>query len=153
MLSTIFNKIQMKRKLKMIHHGENARVAPDVTVHYGNNIFLGDNSYINPGAVIIAGPDSRIQIGNNCLISYNVHLRTSAHNYLKKDTLIREQGMMEKDILIEDDCWVGFGAQVMAGVTMKRGSVLAAGGVLTHDTEAYGVYAGVPAKKIKDRIQ
>lgn len=152
MLSAIYNKIRMKRKLKLIHHGKNASVAPDVTVHYGNNIWLGDNSYINPGAVVIAGKGSKIQIGNDCMISYNAHLRTSAHNYLKKNILIREQGMTEKDIVIEDDCWVGFGAQIMAGVTMKHGSVLAAGGVLTHDTEPYGVYAGVPAKKIKERI-
>ena len=60
--------------------------------------------------------------------------------------------MYEKDIVIEDDCWVGFGAQIMAGVTMRKGSILAAGGVLTHDTEPYGVYAGVPARKIKERL-
>ena len=60
--------------------------------------------------------------------------------------------MTEKDIVIEDDCWVGFGAQIMAGVTMKQGSVLAAGAILTHDTVPYGVYAGVPARKIKERI-
>ena len=152
MLSAIINKIRIKRKMKLIHHGQNTCVAPDVTIHYGNNIWIGDNSYINPGAVIIAGKDSKIQIGNNCLISYNAHLRTSAHNYLKKDILIREQGMYEKDIVIEDDCWVGFGAQIMAGVTMRKGSILAAGGVLTHDTEPFGVYAGVPARKIKERL-
>ena len=58
---------------------------------------------------------------------------------------------MEKSIIVEDDVWIGFGAQVMGGVTLKRGSVIGAGAVVTHDTEEYGVYAGVPARLIKYR--
>ncbi len=47
--------------------------------------------------------------------------------------------------------WIGFGAQVMAGVTIADGCVIGAGAVITHNTEPYGVYAGVPAKLIKTR--
>lgn len=114
------------------------------------HISIGKNSYIN-GGYIFAGPNSYISIGDNCLISYNVHLRTESHNYINKDILIREQGGVEKSIIVEDDVWIGFGAQVMGGVTLKRGSVIGAGAVVTHDTEEYGVYAGVPARLIKYR--
>ena len=118
---------------------------------HGNNIYVGDNSYIN-GGYIIAGENSKIQIGSNCLISYNVHIRTITHNYEKKEKLICEQGNREESIIIEDDCWIGFGAQIMPGIVIKKGSVIGAGAVVTKDTEAYGVYGGVPAKKIKSRI-
>ena len=40
----------------------------------------------------------------------------------------------------------------MAGVKIADGCVIAAGAVVTHDTEPYCVYAGVPAQKIKERI-
>ena len=102
---------------------------------------IGDNTYINGGTFSI-GADSRILIGNDCLISYDVHFRTSSHHYEKKDELIREQGEFEKDIVIEDDVWIGYGVQIMPGVTVHRGAVIGAGAVVTHDIEPYSVWGG-----------
>jgi len=48
--------------------------------------------------------------------------------------------------------WIGYGAIVMSGVNIAEGTIIAAGSVVTHDTEAYSIYAGVPAKKIRDRF-
>ena len=48
--------------------------------------------------------------------------------------------------------WCGYGAIVMSGVNIAEGTIIAAGSVVTHDTEAYSIYAGVPAKKIRDRF-
>lgn len=73
------------------------------------------------------------------------------HNYSRRDTLIREQGGYEKDIIIEDDVWIGYGAQIMPGVTVHRGAVVGAGAVVTHDVESYAVVGGVPARLIKYR--
>lgn len=115
------------------------------------NIFIGRNSYVN-GGELVASDNAKIIIGDNCLISYDVFLRTDTHNYIDKNTLIREQGSNENDIIIGNDVWIGFGAKIMAGVTIADGCVIAAGAVLTHNTEPYCVYAGVPAKKIKERI-
>lgn len=53
---------------------------------------------------------------------------------------------------IGPDVWVGANSVVLAGVEMNVGSVLGAGAVLTRDTEAYGIYAGNPAKLIKKRF-
>ena len=117
---------------------------------YPSNITIGKNSYIN-GGYIQASPNAKIIIGDNCLISYDVHIRTGNHNYADKNTLIREQGGNEKDVIIGNDVWIGFGAQVMPGVHIADGCVIAAGAVVTKDTEPYCVYGGVPAKKIKER--
>jgi acetyltransferase-like isoleucine patch superfamily enzyme len=54
--------------------------------------------------------------------------------------------------VIGDDVWIGFGAIVMSGVNISDGTIIAAGSVVTHDTEPYSIYAGVPAKKIRDRF-
>lgn len=120
-------------------------------VGYPSNITIGENSYIN-GGYIQASPNARIVIGENCLISYNVHIRTGMHNYQDKNTLIKDQGGSEKDVTIGDDVWIGFGAQIMPGVRIADGCVIGAGAVVTKDTEPYGVYGGVPAKIIKRRI-
>lgn len=96
-------------------------------VGYPLNITIGENSYIN-GGDIVASRNAKIIIGKNCLISYNVHLRTDMHVYNDKNVLINKQGHTEKDIVIEDDCWIGFGAQIMPGVTVGRGAVIGAGG-------------------------
>lgn len=53
---------------------------------------------------------------------------------------------------IGNDVWVGFGAIVMSGVNIADGSIIAAGSVVTSDTEPYSIYAGVPARKIHSRF-
>lgn len=115
-----------------------------------DNIIIGNNTYIN-GGYLFAGLNSKIIIGDNCLISYEVHLRTTTHNYKEKDQLIRNQGNLEDDIIVENDCWIGFGAQIAPGVVVAEGTVIGAGAIVTHSTEKYGVYAGVPARKIGER--
>ena len=55
-------------------------------------------------------------------------------------------------IKIGNDVWIGNGAKIMEGVTIGDGAVIGAASLVTKDVEAYGVYAGVPAKKIKSRF-
>ena len=47
--------------------------------------------------------------------------------------------------------WIGYGAQILSGVTIADGCVVAAGAIVTKDTVEYGVYAGIPARIIKYR--
>lgn len=54
--------------------------------------------------------------------------------------------------VIEDDVWVGINVTVMAGVRIRRGSIIAAGAVVTKDVDPYSIYGGVPARKIRDRF-
>lgn len=126
-------------------------IGPETIIKNPNNIFIGEGTYINSG-YIIAGKISKIKIGKNCLISYNVHLRTDKHNYLKKNTNIIEQGITEKDIIIDDDVWIGFGAQIMPGIKIEKGAVIGAGSVVTKNVPSHAVVAGNPARIIKYRL-
>lgn len=56
-----------------------------------------------------------------------------------------------KGIVIEDDVWIGAGVKILDGVTIAKGCVIGANAVVTRSTEAYGIYVGVPAQKIKSR--
>jgi len=63
-----------------------------------------------------------------------------------------EQGHPKNNpIIIESDVWIGIRSIILPGVTIKHGSILGAGSILTKDTIEYSVNAGVPAKYIKKR--
>lgn len=137
-------------KFKKVRKAKNVRIGRKTEVMKPENIEIGENSSIN-GGFLVAGNNSKIVIGNNCLISYNVHMRTRTHNYEKKDMLILEQGEKENSIIIGNDVWIGYGAQIMPGVHIGNGAVVGAGAVVTRNVEPYTVVAGVPARPIKER--
>ncbi len=58
----------------------------------------------------------------------------------------------DRDIIIEDDVWIGANAMILRGARVGKGSVIAAGSVVTKDVEPYCIYGGVPAKKIRHRF-
>lgn len=53
---------------------------------------------------------------------------------------------------IENDVWIGLGSTILSGVTIHNGAVIGAGSVVTHDVPAYEIWAGNPARKIRDRF-
>jgi acetyltransferase-like isoleucine patch superfamily enzyme len=111
---------------------------------------LGVNSSIGEQNNIRAGGGSII-IGKNCLISQQVSLIASDHG-IKKGFLISEQEWISKgDIVIEDDVWIGCSCQILAGVRVGKGAVIAAGSLVIKDVPPYAVVGGVPAKVIKFR--
>ena len=127
-------------------------IGSKANISFPKNIYIGTNSYVN-GGHFKASKNAKIVIGDNCLISFDVHMRTDMHNYESRNTFIRDQGYIEKDIIIGDDVWIGYGAQIMAGVKIGRGAVIAAGSIVTKDVSDYSVVAGVPARYIKSRVK
>lgn len=121
-------------------------------IKHPENIYIGSGSFINPDGIVYASRNAKITIGNDCMISYNVHMRTDYHLYSNPSVPMKDQGMSEKDIRIGDDVWIGCGAQIMSGVTIGAGSVIGAGAVVCHDVPQFAVVAGVPARVIKYRL-
>lgn len=123
--------------------------AKTILIH-PENIFLGRNTYINSG-MIAASPKAKIIIGNDCMVSYGVHMRVDSHRHDSTEVPMIKQGHSHKDIILGNDVWVGYGAQILSGVTIGSGSIIAAGAVVTKDVPECSVVAGVPAKIIKKR--
>lgn len=59
---------------------------------------------------------------------------------------------MDRDVIVEEDVWMGTNVTIMAGVTIGRGSIVAAGSVVTKSCPPYSVIGGCPAKVIKHRF-
>lgn len=112
---------------------------------------IGRNTYIGELNNIRAS-GGYINIGNNCLISQHITMVASGHEY-KKDTLIAKQGwnVAKRNIVIEDDVWIGADTVILPGITIKEGAVVGAGSVVTKDVPSYAIVAGNPAKILKYR--
>lgn len=54
-------------------------------------------------------------------------------------------------VRIGNDCWIGYGAIILSGVTIGEGAVIAAGSVVTKDVAPYAIVAGVPAVELRKR--
>ena len=117
--------------------------------YFDGNITIGDNCSINPYCIIYGVADTII--GNNVLIAGHCMIIPNNHNYSRKDISIRDQGNTFKGIIIEDDVWIGHGCSILDGVTISKGSIIAAGSVVNKSVPPYSIYGGVPAKLLKKR--
>ena len=61
----------------------------------------------------------------------------------------QEKQLQDMDVVVEEDCWIGIRVTLLMGVTLRRGTTVAAGAVVSKSTAPYSVVGGVPAKHIK----
>ena len=115
----------------------------------GEGLKLGDNSNIGPYSFI--GCSGYIEIGARVLMGPRVNLLAENHNFDVSDVPIKSQGVTREFIAVEDDCWLGAGSTVLAGVTIGHDSVVAAGAVVTRDVPPFSVVGGVPAQVLRSR--
>ena len=124
-----------------------------------NEITIGDDFYIGKYSII----ETNCRIGNGVIIANHVgivgrydHCYQQIGVPVRKALSIRDKGYDWKGVdemtTIGNDVWVGFGATIMSGVNIADGTIVAAGAVVTKDTDPYTIVAGVPAKKIGDRF-
>jgi acetyltransferase-like isoleucine patch superfamily enzyme len=104
-------------------------------------VSIGANSRINRDCMI----DVRggVTIGDNVSISPQVAISTAAHSALDPGFRVEI-----RPVVIEDNVWVGMRATILGGVTLGRGSVVAAGAMVTKDVPPLTIVAGVPAKPV-----
>lgn len=116
----------------------------------GEGLKVGDHSNIGPYSYI--GCSGYIEIGNQVMISPRVSIYAENHVFDEITRTIKSQGVKRKQVVIEDDCWIASNTIILAGVTIGKGSVVAAGSVVTSDVPPYSVVGGVPARLIKKRL-
>ncbi|MCK9617783.1 MAG: acyltransferase [Lentimicrobiaceae bacterium] len=109
------------------------------------DVIIGEYTRIGMANVII-GP---IRIGNNVIFAQNIVLSGLNHGYEDITIPPTYQEIIKKEIIIEDDVWIGANSVVVAGVTIGRHAVIAAGSIVTHNVPPFTVVAGNPAKTIK----
>lgn len=125
--------------------GKKVIIKPTVNIKYPWFLSIGDNVWIGEKVWIDnLGP---VTIGNNVCISQGAFILTGNHNYKKSSF-----DLIIDTIILEDGVWIGAKATVCPGVVCKTHSVLSVASVATADLDAYGIYQGVPAQKVRTRI-
>ncbi|MDO4165094.1 MAG: acyltransferase [Bacteroides sp.] len=109
------------------------------------DIIIGCHTRIGLRNTLI-GP---LSIGNHVILAQNIVLSGLNHCYQDIERPIHQQGVNTAPLRIEDDCWIGAGSFIAAGVTIGRHVVVAANSVVTKDVPPYSIVAGNPAKIIK----
>ncbi len=139
----------LRRKLYGFRAGRGARVLSQVQIYHPEKVVIGKNVGISCHCQLNGG--GGIFIGDNVLIGPGVLIWSQDHVFANIDIPISEQGYTYGQVTIEPDCWIAGGAIVLANVCLGRGTVVAAGAVVTKSTEPYSVVAGVPARSIGSR--
>jgi putative colanic acid biosynthesis acetyltransferase WcaF len=124
--------------------GKQVEIKPGVNIkspwhlNIGDEVWIGENVWID-NLVLIT-------IGSNVCISQGAMIITGSHNY-KKTTF----DLITGPVTLEDGVWIGAGAIVNKGITAASHCMLTSGSVATKNMEAYTIYQGNPAIKIRLR--
>ena len=89
---------------------------------------------------------NKIRIGPYVQSAIGVTLVAGGHNTQDYGPLTENQ-----EIVLEGETWIGANVTILGGVTVGRGTIIAAGAVVTQDIPPYSIAGGVPAKVIKSR--
>jgi len=125
------------------------------------NSSLDDYSYIGEKTIVI-----NTAIGKFCSIADNCIIGAPEHNYNYFSTSpIFEKGhnifnknfatnspQNNSSVVIKNDVWIGSGVLIKSGITLGNGCIIGMGSVVTHDVPDYEIWAGNPARKIKNRF-
>lgn len=131
--------------------GQNCFIAPNATII--GDVEIGDNSSIWFGAVL-RGDVNSIRIGDNCNIQDGAVIHAT---YERSKTIIGNNVSVGHNAIvhgatIKDDVLIGMGSTVLDNATIESNVIVAANALITAgtQTEPNSIYAGVPAKKIKE---
>ena len=126
--------------------GDNSTIEDFCTVNNGvGDVLIGDRTRIGMSNVLI-GP---VTIGNDVMLAQNIVISGLNHGYEDITVVPHKQPVTRKKITIEDEVWIGANSVIVAGVTIGKHAVIAAGSVVTKDVPPYSVAAGNPARLIK----
>ena len=114
-------------------------------------ICIGKNSTIGSGEFVCMGIDNSLTIGERCMIADSVDIwATDSHPIMDKNTgtLLNPS----TSVTVGNHVWIGKGASILKGVKVGDDSVVGMKSIVTNDIEPSSLYAGIPAKKIKETI-
>lgn len=136
--------IDIFRRLTGREPGESFNLFPPFYTDCGKNIHVGSRTFFNAGCKF--QDQGGIYIGDDVLIGHNVVIATL--NHLVEPA--KRNGMIPKSVHISNKVWIGSNSTILPGVTIGENSIIGAGSVVTKDIPANTVYAGNPARFIKN---
>lgn len=129
--------------------GSNVYIEPPFYCDYGENIYFGDNVYINVNCVIL--DCGKVTVGSNVLFGPNVQIYAASHPLRGKERVVDGKITdISLPVTIGSDVWIGGGSIICPGIKIGDNVVIGAGSVVINDIPSNCAAAGNPAKKIKE---
>ena len=147
--NVIIRNFSDKHRRLRIHLKGNNKIRRGAIIQGKGDLYIGLNTYISSYSII--GCNEKIIIGDNCMISQNVSIRDTDHNFEDLTVPMITQGISTDPIVIGNDVWVGHGVVITKGVSIGDGSIIGANAVVTKNVESSSIVGGVPAKLIRKR--
>jgi len=150
--------------LCFIGPGVTFEIGKGARVQLGRWCWIGHGSKIRAhegeveiGAKTVMGQEctisafQHVSVGRECIIADRVMLIDFDHGVVEVERPIRMQGIYKRDVHVGNNCWLGYGACVLRGVTVGDNSVIGTSSVVTKDLPANSVSAGLPARVLRMR--
>ena len=114
----------------------------EISIIIGDEVFIGNHCEFNC--------NTKIEIKDYCNIASGCKFIDHDHG-IKREVRIGAQPSLRKEIILEEDVWLGVNTTVLKGVTIGKGAVVAAGAVVNKNIPPYEIWGGIPAKKLGER--
>jgi acetyltransferase-like isoleucine patch superfamily enzyme len=119
-----------------------------IRAHEGE-ILIGAKSVIGQECTLTAF--QHVSIGRECVIADRVMMIDFDHGVVEVERPIRLQGIYKRDVRVGHNCWMGYAACLLRGVTVGNNCVIGTNAVVTADVPDNAVVGGVPARLIRMR--
>ena len=129
----------------------NYQTKPKVNFYsrFTKNTYLGKNCHFN--GLIIRG-NGKVTIGDNFHSGKECLLINTYHKYDRGNAVPYDTNLsINKDIIIEDNVWIGDRVLILGGASIGEGAIIQAGAVVVNDIPKYAIAGGNPAKVFKYR--
>ena len=128
------------------HIGNNVNIEKGAV--FGRSITIGNNSGVGINCII----QGKVTIHDNVIMGPEVYIYTRNHRHDMLNIPMIQQGFEEeREVVIDDDVWIGSRVTILPGVHVGKGSILGAASVITKDVPPYVIMGGNPAKILKER--
>jgi maltose O-acetyltransferase len=132
--------------------GEEVWIEPPFFVDYGENVFIGDRTFVNVNCVFL--DSAEIRIGADGLLAPGVQLLTATHPLAARERILTGAERVGRSpfrtyarpITIGDRVWLGAGTLVMPGVTIGDDVTIGAGSIVTRDVPSGTLAYGQPCR-------
>lgn len=161
------------KKLLLKKVGSNVKISKHCFFYNPDNISLGDNVRIDDFCIL----SGKITIGNNVHISAGTYLYAGdseiiindyssvssksvifattddySGEYLANATVdSSKRNVIKGKVIIDKYCVIGTGSTILPGVSIKEGCAIGAMSLVNKSLEPWGIYVGIPCKRIKER--
>lgn len=135
---------------KLGYFGKNASLGIPADLKNPKNIYLYDFARIGRRSTIMTMGDSKFIMKKGCLTAEGLTVVTSNHHqHIGKFLSGGNEDNVYKDIIVEEDVWIGINVTLLSGAHVGRGAIIGACSVVTKEIPPYAIAVGNPAKVIK----